>query len=286
VRDGDTFTVTRLDRLARSVPDALAILTQLSDRGVRFALGGSAYDWHDPMARMFLQILAVIAEFEAALIRQRTREGMTLARSRGRLRGKPPSLAPAQDREIRRMHDSGDYPIAEIAGIFKVSRPTIYRALQRTAPGSANLPPDTRPGLPSLDKYDQLLALPASRGTWKRACLTGSVRIMAKSRRPKPAQALTLGEMMLRLKRGPRRMRRHRRRQGRQRARPHRQVGGGQQMDGAARAERLDQGALLPQRALHVGTGCPGGAPPNREFGGAEHLGVRAAQHAGDVGRA
>ena len=203
MRDGDTFTVTRLARLARSVPDALAILTQLSDRGVRFALGGSAYDWHDPVARMFLQILAVIAEFEAALIRQRTREGMTLARSRGRLRGKPPSLAPAQDREIRRMHDSGDYPIAEIAGIFKVSRPTIYRALQRTAPGSANLPPDTRPGLPSLDKYDQLLALPASRGTWKRVCLTGSVRIMAKSRRPKPAQALTLGEMMLRLKRGP-----------------------------------------------------------------------------------
>ena len=157
VRDGDTFTVTTLDRLARSVPDALAILTQLSDRGVKFALGGSAYDWHDPMARMFLQILAVIAEFEAALIRQRTREGMTLARARGKLRGKPPSLAPAQDREIRRMHDSGDYPIAEIAEIFKVSRPTIYRALQRTTPGSANLPPDTRPGLPGLDKYDQLL---------------------------------------------------------------------------------------------------------------------------------
>ena len=161
VRDGDTFTVTKLDRLAHSVPDALAILTQLSDRGVRFALGGSVYDWYDPMARMFLQILAVIAEFEAALIRQRTREGMTLARSRGKLCGKPPSLAPAQDREIRRMHDSGDHPIAEIAAIFKVSRPTIYRALQRTTPGSANLPADTCPGLLSQDKYDQLPALSA-----------------------------------------------------------------------------------------------------------------------------
>ena len=76
VREGDTLTVTKLDRLARSVPDALDILNRLSARGVRFALGGSVYDWNDPFARMFLQILAVIAEFEANLIRQRTREGM------------------------------------------------------------------------------------------------------------------------------------------------------------------------------------------------------------------
>ena len=158
VRGGDTFTVTkldRLDRLARSVPDALAILTQLSDRGVSFALGGSAYDWHDPMARMFLQILAVIAEFEAALIGQRTREGMTIARSRGRLRGKPPSLAPAQDREIRRMHDSGDYNVAEIAALFSVSRPTVYRSLDRTT-DLPPLPAGTRP-VPDVAEYDQLL---------------------------------------------------------------------------------------------------------------------------------
>ena len=54
VREGDTLTVTKLDRLARSVPDALDILGQLSGRGVRFALGGSVYDWNDPFARMFL----------------------------------------------------------------------------------------------------------------------------------------------------------------------------------------------------------------------------------------
>jgi DNA invertase Pin-like site-specific DNA recombinase len=95
VRDGDTFTVTRLDRLARSAPDALALLTQLSGRGVRFALGGSVYDWHDPMARMFLQIIAVIAEFKAALIRQRTREGMTIARARGRPAPTPVPARPA-----------------------------------------------------------------------------------------------------------------------------------------------------------------------------------------------
>ena len=156
VRDGDTLTVTKLDRLARSVPDALDILGQLSARGVRFALGNSVYDWSDPFARMFLQILAVIAEFEAGLIRQRTREGMAVARGRGKLRGKPPKLTPAQDREIRRMHASGDYPIAEIAELFSVSRPTIYRALQRTAPVGPALPADTRP-LPDVSAYDELL---------------------------------------------------------------------------------------------------------------------------------
>ena len=128
VREGDTLTVTKLDRLARSVPDALDILGQLSARGVRFALGRSVYDWNDPFSRMFLQILAVIAEFEANLIRQRTREGMDIARQNGKLRGKQPILKPAQDREIRRMHDSGDYNVAEIAALFSISRPTVYRS--------------------------------------------------------------------------------------------------------------------------------------------------------------
>lgn len=75
VREGDTFTVAKLDRLARSVPDALDILGQLFKRGIRFALGTAVCDWQDPFAWMFLQILAVVAEFEANLIKQRTREG-------------------------------------------------------------------------------------------------------------------------------------------------------------------------------------------------------------------
>ena len=125
------------------MPDALDILGQLSARGVRFALGGSTYDWDDPFARMFLQILAVIAEFEANLIRHRTREGMDIARQNGKLRGKQPRLKPAQDREIRRMHDSGDYNIAEIAGLLGVSRPTVLpvpRTDRSASPGPGGHP--------------------------------------------------------------------------------------------------------------------------------------------------
>jgi Helix-turn-helix domain of resolvase len=104
-------------------------------------------------------ILAVIAEFEANLIRQRTRESMDIARQNGRLRGKQPSLKPAQDHEIRRMHDSGDYNVAGIAALFSVSRPTVYRSLERTT-DLPPLPAHTRP-VPDVAKYDQLLTRPA-----------------------------------------------------------------------------------------------------------------------------
>ena len=136
------------------MPDALDILGQLSARGVRLTLGGSGYDWNDPFARMFLQILAVIAEFEANLIRQRTREGMAVARQNG----KSAATARPQARpgpRGRRMHDSGDYNIAGIAALFSVSRPTVYRSLQRTT-NLSPLPADTRPA-PDIARYDQLL---------------------------------------------------------------------------------------------------------------------------------
>jgi len=113
------------------------------------------YDWNDPFARMFLKILAVTAEFEASLIRQRTREGMQIARQNGKLRGRQSRLKPAQDREIRRMHDSGDYNVAEIAALFSVSRPTVYRSLDRTAE-LPPLPAGTQP-VPDVTRYGQLL---------------------------------------------------------------------------------------------------------------------------------
>lgn len=135
VRAGDTLVVPKLDRLARSVPDARAIADELLRRGVRLQLGSSVHDPHDPMGRMFFNILATFAEFEADLIRMRTREGMAMARTKGRLRGKQPKLSDRQQKELRRMHDSGDYSISDLAELFSVSRPTVYRTLQRQ-PGS------------------------------------------------------------------------------------------------------------------------------------------------------
>ena len=131
VRAGDTLVVPKLDRLARSVPDARDIADTLVQRGIKLAIGASVYDPGDPMGKMFFNILATFAEFEADLIRMRTREGMAIARAKGKLRGKQPKLSDKQQRELRRMHDTGDYSISDLAELFSVSRPTVYRTLSR-----------------------------------------------------------------------------------------------------------------------------------------------------------
>ena len=136
VRTGDTLVVPKLDRLARSVPDARFIADALVAHGVRLALGSSVYDPKDPMGKMFFNILATFAEFEADLIRLRTREGMAIARSRGKLRGKQPKLSDKQQKELRRMHDTGDYSISDLAELFSISRPTVYRTLARQGGGA------------------------------------------------------------------------------------------------------------------------------------------------------
>jgi DNA invertase Pin-like site-specific DNA recombinase len=128
--------VPKLDRLARSVPDARAIADALVARGVKLALGASVYDPADPMGKMFFNILATFAEFEADLIRLRTREGMAIAKAKGKLCGKRPKLSERQQKELRRMHDTGTYAISDLAELFRVSRPTVYRTLARQAPAT------------------------------------------------------------------------------------------------------------------------------------------------------
>lgn len=130
VREGDTLIVPKLDRLARSVPDARAIGDQLPARCVRLSLGGAIYDPTDPLGKMFFSILAVFAEFEVDLFRSRTREGMAVARAKGKLKGKQPKLTVKQQRELRRMHSTGEYTISDLGELFSVSRATVYRTLQ------------------------------------------------------------------------------------------------------------------------------------------------------------
>ena len=131
VRVGDTLVVPKLDRLARSVPDARAIADSLVAHGGKLALNTTVYDPADPMGKMFFDILATFAEFEVDLIRMRTREGMAVARAKGKLRGKQPKLSNKQQKELRRRYDTGGYSIGDLAELFSVSRATVYRTLAR-----------------------------------------------------------------------------------------------------------------------------------------------------------
>ena len=131
VRQGDTLVVPKLDRLARSVPDARAIGDSLAAGGVRLSIGGTVYDPADPMGKMFFNILATFAEFEVDLLRMRTREGMAIARANGRLTGKAPKLNARQRAHVLGLARTGDHTIAELAELFSVSRATIYREIAR-----------------------------------------------------------------------------------------------------------------------------------------------------------
>lgn len=133
VREGDQLVVTKLDRLARSIPDARDIADELTAKGVVLNLGGSAYDPTDPVGRLMFNVLSMVAEFEADLIRARTREGMAIAKARGRLKGKQPKLTSAQRKLLHSLLDAGEHTQTELADLFGVGRATIYREVQKRA---------------------------------------------------------------------------------------------------------------------------------------------------------
>jgi DNA invertase Pin-like site-specific DNA recombinase len=130
-REGDTLVVTKLDRLARSLPDARAIADELTVRQVSLNLGGSVYNPNDPVGRLLFNVLAMVAEFESDLIRLRTREGMKVAKAKGHLRGKQPKLNHRQEAHLVSLLETGEYTTADLADLFGVARSTVYRAVER-----------------------------------------------------------------------------------------------------------------------------------------------------------
>jgi hypothetical protein len=89
------------------------------------------YDPTDPVGRLLFNVLAMVAEFESDLIRLRTREGMKVAKAKGRLRGKQPKLNHRQEAHLVALLHGGEYSTAELADLFGVARSTVYRAVER-----------------------------------------------------------------------------------------------------------------------------------------------------------
>ncbi len=104
-------------------------------------LSGSVHDPTDPVGRLLFNVLAMIAEFEADLARARTREGMAVARAKGRLRGKQPKLSAKQEAHLVELYRAGQHTVSELEELFTVTRSTVYRAIKR-----ATAKPPATPG--------------------------------------------------------------------------------------------------------------------------------------------
>ena len=127
LRQGDVITVTKYDRLARSLRDLLDIVDAIQERGAGFRSLAEDIDTTTPAGRLVFHVFASIAQFERERISERTKEGLEAARKRGRVGGRPPALSTAQRAEARRMRDEELRPLPEIAQLFRVSAKTIRR---------------------------------------------------------------------------------------------------------------------------------------------------------------
>lgn len=132
VREGDTLRCHSADRLARSLPDLIALVDELTGRGVRieFVKEGMAFDRDDadPYARCLMQVMGAFAELERNIIRARQAEGIALAKERGVYKGRRPAMSPHEVAEARRRRDDG-VTLSRLVRDFGVSKSTMQAAL-------------------------------------------------------------------------------------------------------------------------------------------------------------
>ncbi|MEJ5929204.1 recombinase family protein [Corynebacterium sp. H128] len=131
LRDGDQLTITSMDRLARSLTDLSAIVTELTERGitVKFLKENQTYTADaDPIAQLMLGILGSIAQFERSLIRERQAEGIARAKARGVYTGRAPALTDEQVTQAKQWIGAG-VPKAEVARRLGIGRTTLYKYL-------------------------------------------------------------------------------------------------------------------------------------------------------------
>jgi DNA invertase Pin-like site-specific DNA recombinase len=135
VREGDTLVVHSMDRLARNLDDLRRMVQQLTRRGVRieFVKESLTFTGEDsPMANLLLSVMGAFAEFERALIRERQREGISLAKQRGVYRGRKKALSDSRIEELRRRGEASE-PKTALAREFGISRATLYEYLRAPA---------------------------------------------------------------------------------------------------------------------------------------------------------
>src|SRR5438067_813424 len=131
LRKRDVLVVWKLDRLSRSLRDVLTIMERLSEAGAGFRSLTEAIDTTTPAGRMMMRMVGAFAEFERAMLRERTKAGLDSARREGRIGGRRPKLSPQQQSEIRKMVSKGRKTAADAARLFRIHPATDCRLLAR-----------------------------------------------------------------------------------------------------------------------------------------------------------
>jgi DNA invertase Pin-like site-specific DNA recombinase len=127
LRAGDVVVVWKLDRLSRSLKDVLHIMERIGDAGAGFRSITEAIDTTTPAGRMMMQMIGSFAEFERAMIRERTSAGIAAAQAEGRVGGRRKKLDAAKRREIAESVITGRKSGAEMARLYNISQPTVSR---------------------------------------------------------------------------------------------------------------------------------------------------------------
>src|SRR5689334_8859850 len=139
LREGDVVVVWKLDRLSRSLKDVLHIMERIGEAGAGFRSITEAIDTTTPAGRMMMQMVGAFAEFERAMIRERTSAGLAAARAEGRIGGRRKVLDAAKRREIAESVLSGRKTGAEMARLYNVSAPTASRIVSAHRTGLADI---------------------------------------------------------------------------------------------------------------------------------------------------
>lgn len=129
VAKGDTVTVWKLDRFARSLSDLLKLARELDERGVDLVSLNDPIDTTSAYGRFTFQLLGALAELEAGIVRERTAAGLTAAKARGQRLGRRPKLSAAQIDHARRLIEGGE-GVSGVARTLGVHRSTLYEALK------------------------------------------------------------------------------------------------------------------------------------------------------------
>src|ERR1700730_377495 len=127
LREGDTLVVWKLDRLSRSLKDVLHVMERIAAAGGGFRSLTENIDTTTAAGRMMMQMVGAFAEFERAMIRERTSAGLAAARAEARIGGRRKKLDAAKRREIADSVISGRKTGAEMARLYNISGPTVSR---------------------------------------------------------------------------------------------------------------------------------------------------------------